>query len=310
VVVAGSVILGDKFRANGDVSFISCQVVGDFNCDHSEFDSGVAVERANIQGTFFWRSVTLAKTARLDLLNTSVASLGDDRPSWPSRGNLQIHGFVYKQISLASPKDAKARLDWLGRQDSYSRQPYRQLAGVMKDYGNEKDAREVLYRMECLSEAQENPSAVDSVWNWALKYVVGYGYYPFRALWWFLGLVLVGFLLFRAGFYAGSIVPTDKDAYVRFTQERALPGHYERFHALIYSVENSFPLLKLGQADLWQPDPAAGSVGGPCDSLIERAFHKLVAPNSLRWFRWLQILAGWILATMWIAGLSGLVRRD
>lgn len=310
VVVQGTVILGEKFRAHGDVSFISCQVVGDFNCDHSEFDSGLAIERADIGGTFFWRSVTLTNAARLDLLNTSVGSLGDDSASWPARGNLQIHGFEYKQISVASPKDAKSRLDWLGRQDSYSRQPYRQLASVMKDYGNEKDSREVLYRMECLSEAQENPSAVDSVWNWALKYVVGYGYYPFRALWWFLGLVLVGFLLFRAGFYAGSVVPSEKDAYTRFTQERTLPGHYERFHAFIYSVENSFPLLKLGQEDLWQPDPAVGSVRGRCHSRRERAFHKLVAPNSLRWFRWGQILAGWILATMWIAGLAGLVRRD
>lgn len=310
VVVHRTVILGEKFRAHGDVSFISCQVAGDFNCDHSEFETGLAVERANVQGTFFWRSVTLAKAARLDLLNTSVGTLGDDISSWPSRGNLQIHGFAYKQISVASPKNAKARLDWLGRQDSYSRQPYRQLAGVMKDYGNDKDAREVLYRMECMSEAHENPSAVDRVWNWALKYVVGYGYYPFRALWWFLGLVLVGFLFFTVGFYAGSMVPNDKDAYVKFTQEGSLPGHYERFHAFIYSVENSFPLLKLGQADLWQPDPVVGSLRGPRDSRIERAFHMLVGPNVLRWFRWGQILAGWILATMWIAGLSGLVRKD
>jgi hypothetical protein len=310
VVVKGTVFLSTGFHARGAVHFTSCQITGDLNCEHSAFETGLTIERADIRGTFFWRAVTLAENAELDVLNTSVGSLSDDRESWPSRGHLQLHGFFYKQISLFSPKDAEARLDWLDRQKSYARQPYRQLASVMKDEGNDEDARKVLYKMECLVESQENPSALGRLWRSTLNGVTGYGYYPLRALRWFVALVLLGFLFFGCGFYAGSMVPTDKEAYVSFTRQHSLPGHYARFHAFIYSVENSFPLVKLGQVDLWQPDPSSHAIDTSCDATSADTFHRLLAPKVLLWFRWGQILAGWILATVWIAGLSRLIRRD
>jgi hypothetical protein len=78
----------------------------------------------------------------------------------------------------------------------------------------------------------------------------------------------------------------------------------------MYSLENSFPLVKLGQIDRWQPDPS------PKRS-VKRIWHFpcsfsiwISLAGFLRWFRWGQILFGWLFATLGIAAVTGLVRRD
>ncbi len=307
-VVKGTVFLSNGFHARGAVYFISSQVGGDFNCDHATFETGLTIERATIHGAFFWHGVTIAENAGLDLINTSVDSLSDETASWPSHAHLEFHGFVYERIALASPRKSKERLDWIARQKSFAAQPYRQLAAVLKDEGDDAGARAVLYEMERLRRSSE--TGFDRVWNWALRFVIGYGYFPWRALRWFAVLVVLGFLLFAGGFYAGSIVPTDKDAYAYFMQNHSLPADHERFHPLIYSLENSLSIFKLGQVDRWQPDPASQTLQSHSYSMTVHLVRRLVSPDSLRCFRWSQVLLGWFLATMWIAGVTGLVRRD
>jgi hypothetical protein len=103
--------------------------------------------------------------------------------------------------------------------------------------------------------------------------------------------------LFGAGWfvywanYPTGLAPTDKTAYEEFKQGK-LPNHYPRFHASIYSLENSLPLVKLGQADKWQPDPAA------------------TRPRRVLYFLRFQILVGWGLTTFFVAGVSGILRRE
>lgn len=85
-------------------------------------------------------------------------------------------------------------------------------------------------------------------------------------------------------------MPTDKDAYQSFRNNHSLPEYHERFHACAYSLENAFPLVKLGQVDRWQPDPRSAA--------------------GLRLFRWGQIVLGWFFATMGIAAITGVARKD
>jgi hypothetical protein len=77
------------------------------------------------------------------------------------------------------------------------------------------------------------------------------------------------------------------------------------------------PVLKLGQDGAWAPDP------GPRDSecmgtvnfrpwkwaVLVRP-HAWVTPSLLRCYRWLQIAMGWMLATLFVAGVTGVVRGD
>jgi hypothetical protein len=145
--------------------------------------------------------------------------------------------------------------------------------------------------------------------SWVLKTVIGYGYYPGRALWGLTLLTVIGLIVFWSGYGAGSIVPTDKDAYGLFKQSDHLPSHYDGFHSLIYSFENVFPLVKLGQADRWQPDP---DQHWQCKSsnYVSRQMCPIVSPASLRWFRWIQVCLGWFFATMGVAAVTGIVRKD
>jgi hypothetical protein len=308
IAVKGTVFLSAGFRAQGAVHFTSAQIGGDFNCDHGSFGTGLTIERANVQGAFFWRNVTMAKAAGLDIINTSVDALSDDSSSWPLDGLFECHGFSYRRIGQISPRSATERLDWLRRQKSFAAQPYQQLASVLKDEGDDSGARQVLYEMECLR--RSNDTRVAQFWNFALRFVIGYGYRPWRALVLFVGLVLLGSLLFSFGFYAGNMVPTDDVAYRSLRDKDLMPDHYERFHPMVYSLENSLPLFKLGQVDRWQPDPAVRVFDDRAYSLTFRFLLHFVSPCFLRWYRWFQVLVGWFLATLWIAGVTGLIRRD
>jgi hypothetical protein len=71
-----------------------------------------------------------------------------------------------------------------------------------------------------------------------------------------------------------------------------LPSHYPPLSPLAYSFENTFPLIKLGQADRLQPKPEGK-----------------VPSQALRWFRWAQILVGWLLAGLFAAAVAHLVQR-
>ena len=179
---------------------------------------------------------------------------------------------------------------------------------LLKNEGDNTGAQQVLFQMVRLRRSSETGGR--RIINVALRLTVGYGYYPWWALGWFCVLVLFGFSLFNAGFCAGNMVPTDKDAYTHFREKDLVPDYYEGFHASIYSLENSFPLVKLGQVDRWQPDPATRSLTVDGDSIFIRWLIRLVSPAFLRWWRWIQVLLGWFLATMWIAGVTGLVRRE
>jgi hypothetical protein len=41
-----------------------------------------------------------------------------------------------------------------------------------------------------------------------------------------------------------------------------------------------------------------------------RASRVGTSPNSVRWFLWIQILLGWLLATLFLAGISGIIKKE
>lgn len=302
-------MLADGFRAAGRVCLTNAQIGGDLRCSDAEFGSGLVAERTVVKGTIFWRKIRNPTTASLNLINTSADSLSDDSTSWPTSNELQLHGFQYRRISAFSPRDAHERLTWLAHLKSFTPQPYRHFASVLRDEGDDVGARQVLFRMAVLR-SEETRSWFTRARNFLLQWTVGYGYYPRRALFWLLGLVALGTVLYWAGYNCGSMVPTDKAAYAFLKGNGRPPDYYERFHALAYSLENSFPPLKLGQQDHWQPDPSRDGTAGFTTGYIGSLVRAAISASTLRIFRWVQIVLGWFFATMGVAAVTGLVRRD
>jgi len=266
--------------------------------------------------------------------------------NWPTQGNLFLDGFVYGRVA-DGPRATEVMLKWLRLQpeEVFRQQPYLQLAKVLREAGDDDGERQVLVAME------DHRWRFDHPWLYPLglplKLTAGYGYRPLWAFWEILGLSALGWIIYRRSYLAGKMVPTDKDAYVSFKQDGRPPAHYIRFYPLVYSVENSLPLVKLGQADKWQPDPDKGlphQTTLPPDSpdspetpntqpkpLFRRFNGFLVffglqknareqrrarlsrlemSPTFLRWFLWFQILLGWLLATLFLAGVTGLIRKE
>ena len=326
--VKGDVFLNDRFRAEGAILLAGARIQGNLDCRKGRF-----------------------KAATLVLERTSASSIMDDAGSWPDRGNLYLDGFVYGRMVFGQtsgvPGDAETRLKWLKLQPEkpFAPQPYLQLAKVLREAGDDDGARRVLVEMEDQQwNFKKEHSWSDPLQRWPLKLTVGYGYRPLWAFWEVLALSALGWIIYRRSYLAGNIVPTDKDAYKSFDDNGQSPNHYTAFAPLVYSIENSLPLVKLGQTDKWQPapNPKPPSRQGRWTTTLGRQptwppflrwLHNVLifvglqtpsdatgppsrtsrwgtSPRFLRWFLWIQILLGWLLATLFVAGVAGIVHKE
>ena len=98
----------------------------------------------------------------------------DEIASWPQKGNLSLDGFTYTRIST-DPPDAETRLKWLDRADKFTLQPYRQLAKVLRETGDERGARRVLFEMEDQRRTRQDRKWYQQCLNQALRRTIGYG---------------------------------------------------------------------------------------------------------------------------------------
>jgi len=326
ITVMGNIFLRENFRAEGEVYLIGAQINGDLNCAGGGFinplkqglrESGAALraDRASVNGSVLFRdgfgadgSVVLRSAriggyfdcrngtfrADLDCSNASAGSIRDDEKSWPDQGRLHLNGFIFDRI-YEGPQDAQSRLKWLGlqpekpaaRRKFAAPQAYLQLAKVLREAGDDHGAKRVLVEMEHRRGSQ---NFIDAVWRSVFRVTIGYGYCPLWAFWEVLVLIVLGWAVYERSYVIRNIVPTDKDAYVAFKHDGQPPGYYPGFVPLIYSLENSLPLVKLGQTEKWQPDP--------------------ISAIYLRYFLWFQILLGWFLATLFVAGVTGVVHKE
>lgn len=321
IVVRGHVFLRKGFRASGTLRLVGAEIAGGINCVGGNFDE-----------------------ATLDVTNASASIIGDDRTSWPQPGRLNLDGFVYDRIAKG-PKDAADRLRWLALQPDtpFSTQPYLQLAKVLKDAGDDDGSVAVLINMERRRRRVGENRLHQRALGWLFRVFAGYGYAPARSALAIIAVCILGFFVYQRSYLGGGIVPTDKDAASAFAASGQSPAGYERFSPLVYSLENSLPLVKLGQADKWHPDPdgtllqkgkwiaSARRLGAwalpfrPIERLL--VFTGLLGPSNpkespsrlsragtspafLTWFLRAQILLGWLLATLFVTGVTGVVRKD
>lgn len=315
---------GEKFSAEGEVGLSGAQIGGDLECERGSFSS-LNLYAAIVKKIFSWYSMQNARSTHLDLRNASVGLIHDDNVSWPEKGNLLLDGLVYERIT-GGPTGAEERLNWLDRQSEFKPQPYRQLAKVLRELGDDDGAKQVLFELEKRVHADDRKRIAHAPFRWfrfsediVSNATVGYGIYPARAVWYLCGLTAMGWIVHRRAQRVGAMAPIDKDAYAEFHDNNGKPpARYQPFSPLIYSVENCIPLVKLGQDERWQPDPnpqrvvspvAQGKFRGVVDSALDFVVRDwAVTPVALRWIRWILIGLGWLLATFFVAGLTGFIK--
>lgn len=306
--VNGDVFLGNSFRAEGEVRLPSASIKGNVDCSGGEINGKLIAQGLSVGGALIWREIAKPSEVSVNLMNATVGALADDVESWPPPGGLVLDGFSYGRIS-AGPKNASERLKWLARQQPFAPQPYRQLAKFLREEGDDAGARWVLFEMERLRRQKEDRDWLDRASTVILKATIGFGHYPLWSILWLLAITFLWTVLFAGGFAVGSIAPADKDAYGPFKQQSELPPHYERFQPFVYAVEHSIPLVKLGQADRWQPDPNPKWQCSPTQNLTRHVCW-ILSPVVLRFLQRIQIGLGWFFTTMFVAGVTGIVRKD
>ena len=290
------------FEANGEVRFFNAHIKTNLVVAHARFlgargeDHGFLAAGMVVDGFLFWQEVELRNGATLDLRGAKVAVLLDQEKSWPEKGSLRIDGFAY--TGFGPPSDVASRLIWLRLQGpEFHPQPYNQLAASYKNTGSDSQAVQVLIAKD--DARYGSYGLLGWFWGGFLKYTIAYGHRPLLALSWSLAVVLLGWLLVSIGSRAGVMCetwPENKPAEAR--------KRYERLSPLLYSLDVFLPFVNLHQEHYWWPD---AELSGDC-LVLNRKIH--CDGRMLRRYLWLQIIAGWVLSAIFIAGITGLLRND
>jgi len=258
---------------------------------------------AEIGNHFALSKVESSEMFSLDLRHAECGTLYDDIDSWPGFGKIFLGGFIYSNISAVSSMDAKKRISWLRRQPTHQCLPqsFEQLAEILRQAGHEEAAIEVLIEKNRDQTRRLAKFSLTWFWHHLFDLFAGYGYRPKKAFGWSLGIVLMGLVFFHFGYAHGLITPTKADAYEP-KGSKTISVNYPVFSAAIYSMESFVPLIKLQIADSYAPNANLGKVNRISSFTITDG-------SLLRDYLWLHIIAGWFLTTLWIGGLTGLIRR-
>ena len=249
---------------------------------------------------------------------------------WPA-GRLRLAGFAYDGFGGDRQATVDQRLDWIrsqyclrprgsggtcagsngnadvggvkGRTESqplaalavspFATQPYRQLADVYRQAGQEDEVRIVEITMRRDLRLYGNLGAQRKALNWLLDITIRYGFQTGRALAGILALYLIVFLAFLFAQHQGNLITASNlnNTSLHPTALRCVSG-YPCFYPAGYAFDLVVPLINIRQADFWQT-------------------------NGHHPYGWVWVLAtwaatafGWFLATLLVVGYSGLARRE
>lgn len=189
---------------------------------------GVALDAEGLQAG----TLTLLPRERIEgkvvLQGAHVLRLRDDPDQWPDE--LVLDGCTYGDL-----EPARDRLRWLTRDPGgFQPQPYEQLAAYYKATGRYAEARRVQHAKE---RRQRDAKPVSGrIWGLLQDVTVAYGFQPWRAMFWLLGLLVAGSVT-----YAGS-PPPPLD-----------PAHAPHFNAFVYTLDLLLPVVDLGQKHAYNP---------------------------------------------------------
>jgi hypothetical protein len=173
---------------------------------------------------------------------------------------------------------------------------------------------------------------------------MAHGYRPGRLLYFAFGFILVGSWLFGLGDRLHLMAPTKAEAYTPYEQTGQVPAFYPTFRPWLYSLDTFLPIINFGQKDHWRPRDTAPTASGPmrlhlvstdapipssshqmatgekaksvgwADAMYQRASTivstRVASGSLLRWYLYVHTAFGWVLITLGIAGVTGLVRRE
>lgn len=209
-------------------------------------------------------------------------------------------GWIRSQWPYYSPKRFWAELlSYLrhpgkaGSPGRFATQPYEQLASVYQQAGQNSEAHEVVLERRRDVRRYGNLTGYRKALNLLLDKTIQYGYQTWRAVLMIAVVYAVAVAVFLvAQHHAGLIVPLMETS----SGKPAPPvtqctSSYPCFYPAGYAIDTVIPIINVHQATYWGPNGQA-SWG-----------------HALTVFTWVCTALGWALATLTVAGYTGLVRN-
>jgi hypothetical protein len=301
----GRTLVAERLTITGDARFIAFTSAGT-----------MVLAGAQISGELAWLPGHDADWP-LDLDGLTTDRLDDDG-HWPRAGELKLNGFKYSAFSGDRDTTLLERLDWIRGQyragqetrgipvpwqrrakpateaTLFSSQPYQQLASVYQDSGQDDEARQV--HIAANADRRRWGALKPGAW-WANKLfdvTIKFGYKSWRAV---VGLLAVYAIAVIAFSFAESqpnlIIPTGSATGASPAPTASQCGKtYPCFYPAGFAIDIVVPIVNVHQADEW-------AVNGS-------------TPWGWVWVggTWVATGLGWALATLFVAGYTGLVRSD
>ena len=335
--VGDGVFLNDRFKAKGEVCLVGASIGHDLNCMRGAFHNAngeaLCADRIRVTGSVFLNGECLLEgevsfvhaealefqylgllepqSALLDLRAARFDSIRFDSASLPDRGNLWLHGMTYDSIDVMVDTNEVWWINFIERQTTKSpdsapdadeakhlealdtlqsnrekaessrlffTQPYEQAAKVLRAHGHVQVANAILIAKEDARGRAMPKFSFQWPWHMFKKILMEYGYDTSRAFGIAIVIVLFGWTLFSLGYRRGlmrPVRPEDRLAFVSF----------------IYALETFTPLVNLNQAEHWLPNTDTRS------------------GRLLAWYLYWHTIAGWLLTTLLVTALTGLMRQ-
>jgi hypothetical protein len=312
--VGGSVYLDKGFAAAGIVSLKSARVSGSVGImpnvtAKAEQAMSLDAAGAQIAGTLRWEP-DMQFIGRVNLQDAVVGRLQDDwslakasaNGYWPEGGLLCLRGFTYGCLVGEYQATVRQRLDWIrsqyasipsGAVTGFSTQPYEQLATVYQEAGQDSDARRVSIARRADLRSFGTLSWHRRVGNLLLDRTIKYGYETWRAAV-LLAVVYAIFLVLAIVAQHHNILMPTQD--IRDSRPYPVATHctsnYPCFYPAGYAIDTVIPIINVHQSEYWAPDANL--------------------PWGWAWVAstWIATGLGWAIATLLVAGYTGLVRRQ
>ncbi len=277
----------DVIRAGGLTVGGDASLAGHFGAEGK-----VDLSKAKIVGMLEIHDIDKPHLLELDLTSATAGTLRHPRDSWPGRGKLWIDGFTYDFLHAQGATSGRDLLEWIGLRQEFSGRPYDQLAAVLRKAGREDEAKKVLIRKEIQKWEEVISEGSYSPWDWLwyrwLGRIIDFGYNPLNAFWYAVTFIALGWIIFGLANRAGVF-----EFEPRFGQD----PRNRHFRPLIYSIDLFTPVISLYTRENWSLRTERRQGDGPL-------FHAY----QVYWIA--HIVLGWVVTSLLVAGILGLIRPD
>ncbi len=310
IKVGGSVLMSGGFCAKGAVRLHGARVEGIFDCSRGKFQADLSARAAEFKNALVLENTKGSGTINLEFAKTGALA---DGHMFRAGFKFFLNGFTYREFDV--PGDVKSRIAWLDNRPvgfGFSPQPFEQAAKVLFAMGHNSDAREILLEKERRLTEQGKMSGWHKFGRRLWDTFAGYGYRLRKTLAWSAGIVLAGAAFFQFADNSCRIVPhqpvvlaheeykaaqtggkCSADRRATAVVERLFP-EYPRFNSLVYSADVFIPFFAMHQEPYWYPQP-------------DDADADIILVLLPFWY-WLEIIAGWLLTSLLVLTVTGLLR--